>query len=617
MQSLLPGGWTDAASISTNFRDTGFRFFDSSSATALGLAYDNERFKQFFCQYSVTEIMRGYEWAQDAELFSLARKYRSVDLRLLLKFQEDGALEFFEELKHCRGSDILECRKAILGPSKDSAKHQRSLSNRSQKSHASQLSTASRDSGYASRPSSEIDPCKITTTTLQHGNSTSTKSKQLRHVPPVTTSPLLPASSSRSIVDPRQGEQFTMSFPPRSPQWAPTKSTVSGPLDTAKQSRAKLFECMYCPQDFVRYGDCLNHEETIHSQRKEWICPHCQMPSKTKAGHDRHHRNHGCISCPTPEKVKTLSSPKIATACYYCGALFEGNDCFAIRADHVRSVHYKGHAQKTRADVDHSRMIESLLSQRGLRDSWTQFIQAKSNPHLSWNTENARELVDALELGGYSNDRDSLVEWVYKLANKVEQPLTGSPINASHHGRSDHRNARTKDALQSGSVTFSPPQSEGGFRHKKKLLASPFPDEDRGVFIAPHHRPSNSRSSHHPSQRIQDDVSFMGSSRHSPDAMDFSYGSTEATRFAPAPETPTPPANTWDLLEVDDALVQMEDIMTQQIFESSRLSAPASGYTHAGWENALPPSIQLAANTSPPPMTGTLPWSSRPITSRS
>ncbi|KAF2787496.1 hypothetical protein K505DRAFT_353801 [Melanomma pulvis-pyrius CBS 109.77] len=642
MQSLSPGNWTNAdpASRIPNFRTTKQHSWNGSSAAALGIAYDNERFRQFFHRYNVAEIMRGYELAQDADLFAIARKYRDIDLRLLLKFREDDALEFFEELKRCRGSDILECREAIVGTSQSVAKHQASLLDLSHRSHSYRLSNASRDSGYESRPSSEIDGSmgfslayNTATPTPPHYSSSSTQGVLHEHPLPITNS--FPSAPQPNLLgETHRSEHINNACFPHSPQWPPTESTASSPLDTAKPNRPRLFECMYCAHGFVRYGDCLNHEEKNHSQRKEWICPHCQVQSKTKAGHDRHHRNHGCQQCTEPEEVVILSGPKTASACYYCGALFEGTDCFASRANHVKMAHYKGDVPKTRVDMDHSRMISSLLSQRGLSSSWELFMKRKPNVELSWTAENSRELVDALEFGEYPNGMLNQIQRIYDLADKVENPPRSLPTETSGDGQIDQQIGIPK-SLEVPAV-FTRPRTTGarltdlddGFMDSsrtssaktsdprlKKVVTSPLSGEGQSYtdlvngFDSSHDHSSSMRLAHQPSPQFRDDV-FMGSRRHthdSSDIMDISQGSG-STSLTPAPRDPTPPSGSWAFWEMDDPLMRMEDIMTQQILVSSQPSSNVPAYTPPGWEHALPPSIQMAANTPPAPLGGALPW---------
>jgi hypothetical protein len=659
MQSLVPRSWANLipTSRTTNLQDTHLHSWPTSTAAASSPAYHNERYRQFFQRYQVAEIMRGYELAQDSELFTILRTYNGVDLRLLLKFREDDALEFFEGLKDFRGSDILEHREAIIAISKKEADNQGNGPHQTHGSYSYRLSNASRDSGYESRPSSEIDGSMglsldfmNPTPTPPHYVSPSTQGTiHGQHTNPISES-FLSSPHSKSCVESHQHDHLNSPYPPRSPQWPLSESATATPFDTSTSGRPRLFECMYCPQDFVRYGDCLNHEQANHSQRKEWICPHCRLPSKTKVGHGRHHRNHRCQPCILPENVVTLSGPKTASACYYCGQLFEGNDCFASRATHIKAIHYKSGLQKTKADIDRSGMIMSLLSRTELSAHWKSFLQGKPNFKLSWSVENARELVDALEFGEHPNGTLEQIERVYELADKVhistrEHPTTeildgqvdlnivsATPLDtkivhtrAIGPGISPQEHEELMDLAQDRPTEPSSSRSLSTLQRTREVLSSPLPDAGQDTSNAAsdldsrNYRPHSDRSHHWPPPPLRNDV-FMGSRRSTPsssDHMDLSPNDPLAT-LAPAPRNLTPPSGLCAFWDLDGSLMHMEDIMTQHILESSQTfhnPSNISTYTPPGWENALPPSIEMATK-APSPLGGALPWPPYRRTSR-
>ena len=205
---------------------------------------------------------------------------------------------------------------------------------------------------------------------------------------------------------------------------------------------------MYCNKGFAKPGNCLNHEKDQHSQKMNWKCGHpgCTAAFPTKRGYDDHHKNHKCPKCPYEIHVEELSKPKTACACPYCGLLFEGNNSFMSRSDHMDEKHYRGEDRKTKADLDHSLMISSLLNRKEIKGAWELFLLDNRGVCMSWIPENTKKLLEELEFGVFHDDIISLLQKLYELADKTTPSGYTSPGNAngssqpliSHTGSRSH-----------------------------------------------------------------------------------------------------------------------------------------------------------------------------------
>ncbi|OCL07017.1 hypothetical protein AOQ84DRAFT_409662 [Glonium stellatum] len=421
---MRPNNWTSGerhAHQSQPCDSASFSGLSSKSSAALALASENETYYQFFQQYQDDDILKGYELACDKGFFNFLRQYSIEDINLGLRFAREGAMDFFEAFKIFRGSELLDCRHAILEAVGITL---------------GRNSTSWRDSGYESRPLSEFRDSVASSSLLYESSrcslslpeSSLTQDSQPRDN--YLTGPLasaLPSYLGASAASPRLPNSPLAALSPYEPS---TESSQRSPLDVARNSQTRSFECMYCTKDFVRYGDCQNHEENQHSQRKEWICPHCDLQFKSKAGYDRHHKkSHRCQRCTATERVITLSEPKTSCACQYCGQLFEGEDSFVNRSAHVDSTHYRGEGRKTRSDLNHSGMINGLLGQKSLNKLWKQFMSDKGGVCLYWTPKNARALLEELEFGAFPNGIPSQIHKIYELATKsftLEKGFSGN-----------------------------------------------------------------------------------------------------------------------------------------------------------------------------------------------
>ncbi|KAF2266937.1 hypothetical protein CC78DRAFT_112267 [Lojkania enalia] len=601
-------------------------------AMVVGKGCGNDKFEQFFSRYHVAEIIRGYELAQDEEFFKIARSYRKFDLRLLLKFVEDDVLDILEELKFLRESDVLRLSETTLKPS-NRASHQSSILRHSHGMHSHRLSSSSRDSGYGSRPSSEVESSMLSLqerschiSPLIPGN--------FQDDPLKRSSPAAPSFSSPQHLSESYNQPFSSTSVPQSPYTLSSESTPSGHLESSKLSRTRKYECMYCTQDFVRYGDCLNHEENNHSQRKEWICPHCQVRTKTKAGYDRHHKNHGCRQCDLKERVAVLSGPKTACACPYCAKLFEGLDCFASRAIHSKKVHFKSVNAKTRIDLDHSGMIQSLLQRQELAEPWRQFRESKSSVRLDWTPDNARELVEDLEFGDYPCGIDGILERVYDLAEKFQLPLDQATSTTdrseskqeallkspkSHSSKvSDHFSSKSflgRQGPDSMNIGVEHPGVHAGINLRthdpmvaertRRLLSTPFQGNlethvgtNRQNLIREIHGSNEPRQCSPAKLRQNVFMGYGKASNDSLDAMEIAEMSDDPA-FSNVSRSLTTSSQGWAFGDLDDSLIRMEGIMAQQILSSPQLDT--STYTPPAWDDALPPSLRSAAASPPPP----------------
>lgn len=609
---------------------------------SLGTAYDNEMYQQFFRRYHIADIMRGYELAQDTNLFNVARKYRDTDIRLLLKFVEDDALEFLEALKNLRGSDIIDLRDATFANTRRATNNQASMLRLSRGSHSHRLSNTSRDSGYASRPSSEVEGLPTSTLDQPCKSNLANCSSLYGDALPIDTSFSSDFSSPAYLAEARD-QHSNSAYTPQSPLSFLGEPMASSPAAT-KPSVPRLFECMYCGQDFARYGYCLNHEGSYHNQRKKWICPHCDLPFNTKAGYVRHHRGHGCQQCEEPERVEVLSDLKTACACPYCGALFEGTSCFAIRANHIKTTHYKGEGRKTRADMDYSKMIDALLSRKELSEPWKNFMETKPNVKLSWTPEKARDLVDDLEFGEYTNGIHDQLQRVYDLADKLELPFDVSlhmATSSSKHGKQGSTKMASME--QVGATTgpmitgmddigldtdstdvvmdYEPapnrPMRSLDFHsmsiaeRTRQILANPpterqpaDTDSSKDIYMS-HNRSANKGQTQFFPADLRENV-FMGYGKETLDTLE----PMDLVQDAPNPNptltrrSPTPPSQSWAFGELDGPLKHIEDMMMQQnlAYSAAQASSGAVAYTPPAWEDALPPSLRSATmNTALPP----------------
>ena len=631
----------DIKIISRDTQNARSRSCNGAFVHSLGAANDNDMYRQFFHRYHMSDIMRGYELAQDTDLFTIARKYRDTDLRLLLKFVEDGALEFFEALKVFRGSDIIDLRDATVANTQHTANNQGSMLRFSSGSHFHRLSNTSRDSGYASRPSSEVESLPISTLDPPHQSDSVNCS--LPHGDTLSFSTSISSDLSPPQYPPEARDQHSNGFyAPQSPLSFLGESKASSPAAT-KPSVPRLFECMYCGQDFARYGYYLNHEASYHNQRKKWICPHCDVPFNTKYGYDRHHRGHGCQQCTEPERVEVLSSFKTACACPYCGTLFEGTGCFAIRADHIKTTHYNAEGRKTRADMDYSKMIEALLSRKALSGPWKDFLKTKPNAKLSWTPEKARDLVDELEFGEYTNGITDQLQRAYDLADKLELPfdlaLHPATSLSTHDEQGSSKMASITESGASGGhmlvsaddIGHNPasmnvmdcrdapnrPLRSRDFHsmstaERTRQILAEYPtgiqpvDDDLWKYVYPSHSPSvKTRQTQHCPTDLRENV-FMGYGDETLDTlehMDVMHGASNPN-VIPTRQSPTPPSQPWAFGELDGPLKFMEHIIMQQNLTCSAAQASGSTatYTPSAWEDALPPSLRSAAfNTAPPP----------------
>ena len=98
-----------------------FLLRNGSRSSALDIACANEQYQYFLREYRHEDIIKGHELAQHEGLFDLLRNlthnYDTADIYAGLKFAEDGALDFFDAFKKFRGSEVLECRRAVSGNS--------------------------------------------------------------------------------------------------------------------------------------------------------------------------------------------------------------------------------------------------------------------------------------------------------------------------------------------------------------------------------------------------------------------------------------------------------------------------------------------------------------------
>jgi len=234
-------------------------------------------------------------------------------------------------------------------------------------------------------------------------------------------------------------------------------------LYSLKNPQPREFECTYCIKDFVRPGDCLNHEEAYHNQGKKWICPHCVFQDETKNGCSRHHRlAHHCQSCGLKERVEILSKPKTACACPYCGRLFEGDVSFEERLSHVDLIHYRGNEFKRRSDLDHTKMILSLLCRKELSRPWKIFISEKLKRSLTWTPEKARAIIPELETGIFPNGVHYMLQKVYNMSTEASvQPDKSQECTEPYQSSNSITPFPIHSALFVSDCSFDPPAHVG------------------------------------------------------------------------------------------------------------------------------------------------------------
>ena len=108
----------DSSSNQASLSQPSFPLRDSSRSSALGIACANEKHQYFLRKYSHEDIIKGHELAKHEGLFDLLRNlthnYDVADIYAALKFAVDGALDFFDAFKKFRGSEVLECKRAVF-----------------------------------------------------------------------------------------------------------------------------------------------------------------------------------------------------------------------------------------------------------------------------------------------------------------------------------------------------------------------------------------------------------------------------------------------------------------------------------------------------------------------
>ncbi|OCK77373.1 hypothetical protein K432DRAFT_445373 [Lepidopterella palustris CBS 459.81] len=612
--------------------------WSSTPSMVLAVALGMENYHRFFREYQVGEIMKGYELAQDSELFGVLRRFTIEDIMLALKFSNDGALDFFEAFKDFRGSELLQCREAIVGDL------------------GSRKVDGCRDSGYESRPPSEFRDSICSTIPLSESSRSSLgltnyATSQPQQLDLQSDNGALTLSGSMkqspfgdSLVDPKIGLQ-----PPQTLFDPPTESSLLSPLDTMRITQARLFECMYCAKDFVRYGDCLNHEENQHSQRKEWICPHCSQPFKSKGGYDRHHRNHGCEKCTLSQRVITLSGPKRACACPYCGKLFEGVCSFGDRSTHVELAHYKGKQRKTRSDLDYTAMIKSLLQQKSLSESWNELIANKRGITLSWSAGNCRTLLEDLEFGNFPKGVQAHVQKVYEQATKSSLPAKASSFLSNHSSSEEFSLVPACFQVNDGIDALEDLSKESRLDYDRKTSQQPVlndgdlfviesgtndneivagsrqvhsfvhsgtnPFEQSGISrpspkpcsadskLPVREKPRRSGPFSYASPVPEGDI-FMGFQTRSIDTQGFLQDSNrlDGDEIVGDWSETTPAAQSSCFAGLGDPFARMEDLATEHFLSFSQDKLYNNNCSWIPWEDSLPPSLRkLSTRTSLPP----------------
>ncbi|XTI91637.1 hypothetical protein V2W45_737674 [Cenococcum geophilum] len=441
----------ESSSNQPSLNQPSFPLRNSSRSSALGIAYANEQYQCFLRKYSHEDIIKGHELAKHEGLFDILRNYDAADIYAALRFAEDGALDFFDAFKKFLGSEVLECKRAVFDNSEGPP-------------------DTWRDSGYDSRPPSELRYSTSSTTLPANlpGTSQSFAYPSFTRHAQQQDSLLInevanPDSSPGPVSDLRRLQPFNSPHHLHTPYDPPTGSTSHSPGEITKNSQSREFECTYCIKEFVRPGDCLNHEDAYHRQEKKWICPHCVFQAETKNGCLRHHRlAHHCQSCGLKERVEILSKPKTACACPYCGRLFEGNASFNERSSHVNLTHYKGDEPKRRSDLDHTKMILSLLCCKELSGPWKIFISKKSKRSLTWTPEKARAIIPELEKGIFPNGVHYMLQKVYDMSTEASaQPDKSQECTEPCQSSNSTTRFPIHPALFASDCSFDPPAHVG------------------------------------------------------------------------------------------------------------------------------------------------------------
>lgn len=153
------------------------------------------------------------------------------------------------------------------------------------------------------------------------------------------------------------------------------------------------------------------------------------------------------------------------------------------RSDHMDEMHYRGEDRKTKADLDYSLMISSLLNRKEIKGAWELFLLDNHCICMSWIPENTKKLLEELEFGVFHDGIISLLRKLYELADKTtpygytspgdangpSQPLisyTGSRSHAPHDSPGETTQSATittaleASADQCASCTQPPEQDE-------------------------------------------------------------------------------------------------------------------------------------------------------------
>lgn len=636
----------DSSSNQASLSQPSFPLRDSSRSSALGIACANEKHQYFLRKYSHEDIIKGHELAKHEGLFDLLRNlthnYDVADIYAALKFAVDGALDFFDAFKKFRGSEVLECKRAVFDNSDGTP-------------------DTWRDSGYDSRPPSELR-YSTSSTTLPGTSQSFAHPPFTRHAqqqdPLLTNEVANPDSSPGPVSDLRRLQPFNSPHHLHTPYDPPTGSTSYSPGETAKNPQPREFECTYCIKEFVRPGDCLNHEEAYHNQEKKWICPHCVFQAETKNGCSRHHRlAHHCQSCGLKERVEILSKPKTACACPYCGRLFEGEASFDERLSHVDLIHYKGDEPRRRSDLDHTKMILSLLCRKELSGPWKIFISKKLKRSLTWTPEKARAIIPELEKGIFSNGVHHMLQKVYDMSTEASVqpgksqectepcqssnsttrfPIHSAPIVSdcsfdppAHVGAGtaplDHRDLPMQSLPEEGSVDLSitamnntssdpsrpsshrksngPSGSQHGITYRR--LAIPALDSRSSVPFRKLDRPPILNPTHH----LRQDV-FMGSDNPRAEPLLSENSRREGVIGNEAVLVPQPAPYSQETL--DKNFVRMQDLETYSTAPPPELGIGPDPSTDSFTQGLPPTSIcETHSDIESRPPASPLPWPQR------
>jgi len=104
----------EPSSNQASLNQASFPLRNSSRSSALGIACANEQYQCFLRKYSHEDIIKGHELAKHKGLFDILRNYDAADIYAALRFADDGALDFFDAFKKFRGSEVLECKRAVF-----------------------------------------------------------------------------------------------------------------------------------------------------------------------------------------------------------------------------------------------------------------------------------------------------------------------------------------------------------------------------------------------------------------------------------------------------------------------------------------------------------------------